>query len=218
MESISEDGPNRLFFRVRSPLQNAVGGLGLFFLGWLAVHCLIHHPNRERTIGLIGASITSLLFMLVSETSDFVFDATTRRLTWNRRMGFVRRSGMVPFEEIEHVVIRTALGSDSDAPSQRIVLLVKNGELPLTASYSPSDGRAKNAERLRAFLGRTAVEPLSASVEALVAAGRDLDAIRELRSARGMSLTDAHDEVARIRRNKGAGGSICSTEQKEKNR
>lgn len=200
MESITEDGPNRLVFRVRSPLQNAVGGLGLFFLVWLLVHWLTHHPNHDRTIGLIGASITCLLFLLLSETSDFVFDAGIRRLTWARRIGPIRRSGMVPFEEIEQVVVRTSIGSDAVAPSQRIVLLTRNGELPLTAGYCPSDEHAVNAGRLRTFLGRNQVDPLSASVNALVAAGRDLDAIRELRLGSGMSLTDAHAEVARIRK------------------
>lgn len=190
----------RLVYRVRSPLQNAVGGLGVVFLGWLVVHWGTRHPNQDRKIGLIGASITCLLFMLMSEKSDFVFDAVTRRLTWTRRMGFVRRSGQVPFEEIEHVVIRTALGSDSATPSQRIVLLTRNGELPLAASYSPSDEYAENAELLRTFLGRTEVDPLSASVDALIADGRDMDAIRELRLARGMSLADARTEVARIRK------------------
>lgn len=199
METITVDGPERLVFRVRSPLQKAVGGLGLFFLVWLVVHWLIRHPNRDRTIGLIGACITCLPFILFSETSDFVFDGATRRLTWTRRVGLVRRSGVVPFEEIAHVVVRTALGSDADTPSQRIVLLTRSGELPLTASYSPSDAYAADAEQLRTFLGRTQVEPLSASVAALVAAGRDMDAIRELRLARGMSLTDARAEVARIR-------------------
>lgn len=200
METISEDVPGRLVFQVRSPLQNAVGGLGLFFLGWLIVHWLTRHPNHERMIGLIGASITCLLFLLLSETSDFIFDAGTGRLSWTRRVGLVRRAGTVPFEDIEHVVIRAALGSDSVAPSQRIVLLTRNGELPLTASYSPSDAHAENAERLLAFLGRTRGDHLLDSVNALVAAGRDVDAIRELRLARGMSLTDAHAEVARIRR------------------
>jgi hypothetical protein len=207
MQTISEDGSGRLVFRVRSPLQNAVGGLGLFFLGWLVVHWLTRHPNHDRTIGLIGATVTCLLFLLLSETSNFVFDAGTRRLTWTRRVGFVRRSGTVPFEEIEHVVVRTALGSDAVAPSQRIVLLTRNGELPLSASYSPSDAYTEDAESLRRFLGRTEVEPLSASVDALVAAGRDMDAIRELRLARGMSLADAHAEVARIRGGNRGGGS-----------
>lgn len=207
MQTISEDGSGRLIFRVRSPLQTAVGGLGLVFLIWLVVHWLTRHPNHDRTIGLIGASITCLLFLLLSETSNFIFDSATRRLTWTRRVGLVRRSGTVPFEEIEHVVIRTALGSDSVAPSQRIVLLTRSGELPLSASYSPSDAYTADAEQLRTFLGRAQVEPVSASVNALVAAGRDVDAIRELRLARGMSLTDAHAEVARIRRENRGDGS-----------
>lgn len=199
MESISADGPDRLVFQVRSPLHKAVGGLGLFFMVWLGYHWLSHHPNHERTLGLIGATITCLPFILFAETSDFVFDAARRRLTWSRRVGFVCRSGVVPFEAIRLVAVRTALGSDAIAPSQRIVLLTHNGELPLSASYSPSDAHAGNAERLRIFLGQAPVEPLSATIDALVAAGRDMDAIRELRLARGMSLTDAHAEVARLR-------------------
>ena len=104
------------------------------------------------------------------------------------------------FDEIEHVAVRTALGSDSVAPSQRIVLLTRNGELPLAASYSPSDAHAENAERLRVFLGQAQAEPLTSSVNTLVASGHNLDAIRELRLQRDMSLTDAHAEVERIRR------------------
>lgn len=199
MQTLVEDGPHRLVFRVRSPLQNAVGGLGLLFLAWLVVHVLTHHPNYDRKIGLIGASITCLLFMLVAEKSDFVFDAATRRLTWTRRVGLRRRSGVVPFEEIGQVVIRSALGTDAVAPSRRIVLLTQGGELPLSAGFSPSDQYEADAERLRLFLGRTGVEHVAASVEALVVAGRDVDAIRELRLARGLSLAEAHDEVKRIR-------------------
>ena len=211
MQTISKDASGRLVFRVRSPLQNAVGGLGLFFLIWLVIHLLTHHPNQDRKIGLIGASITCLLFLLVSEKSDFVFDAGTRRLTWTRRVGFIRRSGQLRFEEIEHVVIRSALGSDSDAPSRRIVLLTRKGELPLSASYSPSDAYEEDAESLRNFLGGTQgwtqADPVSASIDALVAAGRDVDAIRELRLARGMSLTEARAEVDRVRSGKRGGGS-----------
>jgi hypothetical protein len=201
METVTEDGASRLDFRVRSPLQNALGALGVVFLVWLAVHWATGHPNRERFAGLMGASVTCLLFALFSETSNFVFDAGTRRLTWSRRLGPRRRSGMVPFDDIEQVVVRTALGANAMAPRQRIVLLTRSGELPLAASYTWSDKHAANAELLRAFLGRHQSCAASTSVEHLVAAGRDLDAIRELRLARGMSLTEAHAEVGRIRRN-----------------
>ncbi|TWO79572.1 hypothetical protein CBW56_14250 [Denitratisoma oestradiolicum] len=182
-------------------MQNAVGGLGVVFLVWLAVHWATGHPNSDRFVGLIGASVTCMLFALLSETSDFVFDAGTRRLAWSRRVGLRHRSGMVPFEEIEQVVVRTVLGGDAVAPSQRLVLLTRAGELPLTASYTPGDEHEANAERLRAFLGRSQGDAFSASVENLVSAGRDMDAIRELRLARGISLSEAHDEVARIRAN-----------------
>lgn len=199
MQTLTEDSPTRLVFRVRSPLQHAVGGLGLCFLAWLAVHWYTGHPNRDRFIGLIGATVTCLLFALVSETGDFVFDASARRLTWRRRFGLRRRSGSLPFEAIEQVVVRTAIGSTATVPSRRVVLLTRDGELPLTASFGPGGDEEAQAERLRAFLGRDPDEALSASLADLVARGQDVHAIRELRLARGLSLTEAHDEVAKLR-------------------
>lgn len=180
METIVVDSPDRLVVKVRSPLQSVSGLVGLAFLAWLAVHWLAHNPNTNRFIGLIGASATCLLFALFSESGDFAFDGATSRLSWTRRSGIMRRSGNVPFSEIEQVVVRTALGSSSAYPSERICLLTRSGELPLTMSYSPSRKHAEHAERLRAFLGLTGSHSPAASVESLVAAGQDVDAIREL--------------------------------------
>ncbi len=199
MATLTEEGASRLVHRVRSPWQNAVGGLGVVFLVWLAVHWATRHPNRERLQGLVGACVTCLLVALLSETSDFVFDAATRRLSWSRRVGLWRRAGVVPFEEIEQVVVRTSLGSSAVAPRQRVVLVTRAGELPLSASYAAGSEHGATAERLRLFLGLGMGAASPAGIEGLVAAGGDLDAIRELRLGRGMSLAEAKEEVARIR-------------------
>jgi len=197
--SLVEDTPHRLVYRVRTPLQEGIGVLGAFFLSWLAWHWWTRNPNQERFAGLIGAASTCLLFALFSETGDYVFDAQIRRLTWSRRIGLRHRSGSVSFADIEQVVVRTALGSDSMAPSQRVVLLTRNGELPLSAGYTPGDAHAKDAERLREFLGKSQAEALRDNIADLIRLGRDIDAIRELRLARGISLEEAKTEIERFR-------------------
>jgi hypothetical protein len=207
MERIIEESASRLKFQVRSPLQNRIGGLGLIFLAWLVVHWLTGHPNHERTAGLIGASLTCLLCLFFSETSDFEFDMETRCLTWSRRVGLRRQSGTMPFEEIEQVVVRTALGSNVHAQRNRVVLITRHGELPLAIAYRLSEEHTANAERLRIFLGQKQNDALPTSIDDLVAAGRDVDALRELRFAEGISLTEAHDRVAAIRQKLGMDGN-----------
>ncbi|MDD2916091.1 MAG: hypothetical protein PHP70_12315 [Gallionella sp.] len=58
------------------------------------------------------------------------------------------------------------------------------------------------AKRIRSFLYMPVNNLVEESVETLVANGRDIDAIRLLREKNDISLSDAHDRVARI---KGAG-------------
>lgn len=197
--SLHEDGPQRLVYRVRSPLQNGIGVLGVFFLSWLVWHWWTRNTNQERFVGLIGAAATCLLFALLSETGDYVFDAQVKRLTWSRRFGLRRRNGSVPFADIEQVVVRTAVGSDSIAPSQRVVVLTRNGELPLSAGFAPSDAHAGDAERLREFLGKSQADALEDNIADLIRLGRDIDAIRELRLARGISLEESKKEINRLR-------------------
>jgi hypothetical protein len=131
----------------------------------------------------------------------------TRCLTWSKRVGLRRKSGAVPFEEIKQVVVRTALASNVHALRNRVVLITLQGELPLAIGYTRSDEHTANAERLRIFLGKKQIDALSTSLDDLVAAGRDMDAIRELRFAEGISLTEAHDRVAKIRQKLGMGGN-----------
>ena len=199
METLTNDAPRRLVYKVRSRARHVAGAAAAVCFGWLAWHLLASRADTPRATGLLGAGAICLLVVLVSESSDFVFDAGAGSLSWTRQLGFVRRAGDVPLSQVEQVVVRTALGSSRFYPRRRICLLTRDGELPLTTYYSSGAEHLRHAERLREFLGLTASDPLEASVRSLVTAGRDGDAVRELRAARGISLAEARAEVALVR-------------------
>ncbi|MBI5437802.1 MAG: hypothetical protein HY936_02455 [Nitrosomonadales bacterium] len=206
MKNILKDTENELVIAIRSPLVAWVGGLGIFFLLYLAYLLITQGRSEdERIIGLAGASATCALFFFAGyEKSDFSFDLQTRILAWSRRRGFFRRNGTVPFAAIERVVLQSCMGNDRYYPSHRVALITSNGELPLTAFYEHDDMNEVIAERIRSFLAMPPGSLLEDSVESFVESGRNVDAIRLLREKSGISLAEAHNTVARIKDGKGS--------------
>lgn len=200
MKQIQKDSANELTIVIRSPLEAWMGGATIFFLLDLLYTWLSRSSNTDRMIGLIGASATcGLFFLFFNEKCDFKFDLQTRLLTWSRRQGFSKRNGVLPFDAIGRVVLQSCMGNNKYYPKHRIVLLTSEGELPLTISYEYDDMNEIIAERIRNLLGTSSKSLIEDSVESLVAAGRNIDAIRLLREKSGISLTEAHSAVARIR-------------------
>lgn len=210
MKNILKDSGNELVIAIRSPLVAWVGGLGIFFLLYLAYLLIIPgHSGDERIIGLAGASATCALFFFAGyEKSDFFFDRQARTLTWSRQRGFFRRNGTVSLADIERVVLQSCMGNDRYYPTHRVALITPNGELPLTIFYEHNDMNEVIAERIRSFLAMPSNSLLQDSVESLVESGRNIDAIRLLREKSGISLAEAHDMVARIKDGKMSGKQI----------
>lgn len=154
MQRFASESPDRLVFTVRSPLENAMGVVGLGFLAWTAAHGLMRPGDTDRLIALVAASATCLLFWLVSESGDYVFDAAAGRLDWTRRFGFFRSSGSLPLADIQGVTLNTAPGASRLYPKQRIVLLTLGGEFALTMKHHRGADHVMHVERLRAFLDR----------------------------------------------------------------
>jgi len=201
MKNILKDSSTELVIITRSPLIAWVGGLGIVFILYLAYLLIITgYSGDERIIGLAGASATCALFFFAGyEKSDFIFDLQSRTLTWSRQRGLFKRNGVVPFAAIQHVVLQSCMGNDKYYPSHRTVLVTSDGELPITLAYEHDDMNEVLAKRIRSFLHMPANNLVEESVEALVANGRDIDAIRLLREMSDISLSDAHDMVARIK-------------------
>lgn len=205
MREILKDSDTELVLIIRSPLIAWVGGLGVFFLLYLAYLLTVQgHAGDDRIIGLAGASATCALFFFAGyEKSDFSFDLKLRTLIWSRQRGFFKRNGIVPFASIERVVLQSCMGNDRYYPAHRVALITTNGELPLTTYYEHNDINEVFAKRIRHFLDMPSNTLLEDSVESLIESGRNIDAIRLLREKSDISLSEVHDIVAGIKNETG---------------
>jgi hypothetical protein len=194
---IDDDGC--LIVAVRSPLPAAVGGLGLLFIGWLAYEVFSHSHNYERMQGLAGAIFTCMTFLAVYERSDFRFDARRNRLSWSRRIGPFNSSDELALDQIQSVLMETAMGQSRYYPKHRLVLRTATGAIPIRRSYQRDDMQSVVLGQIRDYLRMPPDPGRTDTVLALIDAHRDVEAIKLLRETRGLSLTDAHTEVARIR-------------------
>jgi hypothetical protein len=157
--------------------------------------------GTDRVLGLFGAAGTCLLVAVVFlERAWFAFAPATRIVTWRRRWALQQRSGTTPFTAIQSVLVERPIGEDG-TPSRRIVLKTIDGEdIPITVGYRPDgDGAVLHiASRIRALLGHESGTTHLQNVQALIAAGKTIEAIRILREEEGLSLLDAKRRVEEL--------------------
>jgi len=154
--------------------------------------------GAERLVGLLGAATTCLIVAIVFyERARFQFSPDSRTVVWRRKWALRQHSGSIAFDSIQSVLVERPIG-DEGTPSRRIVLKTIHGEdVPLTVGYRPDgDGVVLHiAGRIRALLGHGTETTHLNTVQALIAAGRIIDAIRVLREEEGLSLADAKRRV-----------------------
>ena len=171
---------------------------------WVAAYdLLIGTRGTDRLVALLASAATCLLIGIVFlETTWFEFSGATRLITWRRRWAFRERSGTLPFAAVQSVLVETPLGDDG-TPSRRISLRTMDGvAIPITVGYRPDPDRTvlQIADRIRTILGHGSEETGTTNVEALVGAGKIIDAIRFLRQEEGLSLVQAKQRVAELTR------------------
>lgn len=158
------------------------------------------HPNHEAFVGgIAGGLVLAVAFVATFEKSLFTIDGASRMISWEKHRLLRHRQGVLPYDAVQGVVAETPLG-DSGVPSRRIVLLTRQGDLPLATAYCPDhdDECLAIAARMRAHLGLAGRDALVDEIRPLVAAGRTLDAIRMLRQRRKLSLTEARRTIAEM--------------------
>ena len=160
--------------------------------------------GTERLLGLFGGAGTCLLVAIVFlERASFHFSPATRIVTWRRRWALRDRSGRTPFNAIQSVLVERPIGDDG-TPSRRIVLKTMEGDIPITVGYRPDgDGAVLHiASRLRGMLGHDTGASHLINVQALIAAGKTIEAIRVLREEERLSLVDAKRRVEELTQSK----------------
>ena len=176
-------------------------GLSVFMLALAGLFVLaavydvsIGTRDTTRLAGLLGSATTGLLVALVFlERAWFEFSPVTRIVTWRRRWALQQRSGTMPFNSIQSVLVERPIG-DEGTPSRRVTLRTTGGdEIPMTAGYrtDADDAIVRVAARIRVVLGHEANTTHIDEVRTLIAAGRLVDAIKVLRESEGLTLAEA---------------------------
>ena len=204
MKKITKDDADVLVIEVFSRMAVGSGFAALFFIFYPLLQRFPATPlSEERRIGFIGAAVTcGLIYLALYEKARFVFDSKTRRLTWRRRRSLSSRHGTVPFDAIDQVVLRSCIGNSRYAPKERVVLLTREGEFPLSIAYEHDEMNQILADRIRCRLQMPPEGLVTDSVQSLVEQGRTTDAIRLLREKRGLSLAEAKILVTQIKAQK----------------
>jgi hypothetical protein len=149
---------------------------------------------------MIGAASLAAIALVAAESGFFVFDRKSRVVRWKRSFVGRQREGTLPFDEVEDVTLERPIG-DTGVPSRRIALRLQSGKtLPLRSNYKTDrdDELLKIAEQIRETLGLPPKPPPVDAIKTLVAQGRTVEAIKELRRTRGLSLVEAKRAVDAI--------------------
>jgi hypothetical protein len=177
-------------------LSRMMAVVGAVLFAAAAYYLLWDGGDGKRLIAYAGAAATcALAAVVLLEQARLVIDPATRTVVWTRRWAFRTHRGSLRFDDISAVYAERSLG-DSRVPSRRIVISTRAGEtVPLTAGYRPDADRVilGASEQIRALLGQNVASV--ETVQAMVNAGRIMDAIAFLRDSQGLSLADAKQRV-----------------------
>lgn len=179
--------------------------LGGIVCAVIAALKLFSHPRSFDRAGLLGllasAAVFVLAYLAVLERNVFVFDRARRSVQWQRRRVFGQKSGEMPFAEIQAVVAQRPLGDDG-TPSRRIALLTQGREVPLSLGYDPDPDETclRLAEQIREFIGHSTQPDLLTAVRVAVRQGNTIEAVRLLCDEKKLSLAEAKDFIAEVRR------------------
>ena len=99
---------------------------------------------------VLGVSVCTVIVGLASRQSEFHFDTARGDLRWAQWGPFWRSQGVLRLEEIGGVTIETNRYGAGEC--NRVVLLTRQGRLPLTWHYSSFEPHSKIAEAIRLWL------------------------------------------------------------------
>lgn len=166
--------------------------------------------SAEGSLGwqkLAGSALGSMLLLGIAgvvEDRRFVFDPSTRTMTWEQRNWLRSRGARLPFSDIKDVVVPFSRETNLDSGRRRnhytAMLVTTTGQIPLTATSSIRKQEYVDlADAVLAILSKPH-EGLAGETEIdrLIAAGRTIDAIALVRAQQGLGLAEATARVDEI--------------------
>jgi hypothetical protein len=196
--SLRPDGS--LLVRESPALARGALLVGAMAVPWGVVAAAPERGPLRVVLGVLCGALMAAGALLL-ESRQFLFDRSSRRLHWRRSRLLSAKSGTIPFSEITALVAQPWM-EDENPRSRRLtyrpVLVTNHGAVLL--SNSSSLDAADFAGPL-ALMRDTIGLPGSGednSVEALVGAGRLVDAATLLRRTAGLSLTEATECIHRL--------------------
>ena len=167
------------------------------FIGFQAVVHAV--PRWWFLVGLLA------LFAFVAWRRETVtFDAARQQVQWVRRRAFRQAEGTVPFSEMRGIGMDT-MTDNHGYLTYRLTILTSDKPVPMSDAYGGGQAYYESLRKqILEFLNmdknaQTSPEPGDeASIQALLAQGRKVEAIEVMRSRYQLGLTEAVDRVNEI--------------------
>jgi len=193
---IKSNTPSQLVLRDRTLWISAVCFAAALFMVY---RVLAYHDSHNLYFSALFLGVFGLVFF---GATDVIFDKRAQMCQVRRLSARGLLRAAYRFPDITDVKVEIAPSSGhSSATMCRLALVTAAGSTPLTASYEPTLERY-NAMRDAIVLTLATDLPLSAEldpVQDLVKQGRTIDAVALLRKREKLSLTEAHNRVARLK-------------------
>lgn len=195
--------------RIRESFRFLRGGLALLALagacgiGIAATRRFGVELAAREWMVLVGVTLACTGSALAVPTTEFVFEASARRVAWRRARLASARAGSIPFSELRGVRVESETSrGESWRPTAtyRVWLDTSSGTLPLGYLDQIDAKRCEEiAAEIREIAGLGA--PGSAApdpIAALVAGGRSVEAVQRVRELRRCSLEEARRVVREL--------------------
>lgn len=123
---------------------------GMIALLWLAIllplllllrYGIADLPYKFAILPLLLLATALLLYTAVQITlkSRWRFDFATETLTWSQKGPFIRRSGSLPFSDIQRLFIQADSGIAPDSRRYRLAITASDDVLPFTPYFLRDD-------------------------------------------------------------------------------
>lgn len=188
-------------------IESKPGLLGWFLLVWafamlfFLVKSYFEIPRNMKNVFGAGAGGLFIFFayMVFYEKTVFNFNKISKQLIWRRRRFLKNTEGIISFHNIKNVVLQNNSGNESTS-NVRVALITNTEQIPLTTAYLGNDDLCIIiAKKVRDAIKHPGRDLVMDGVKEMVNNAHEIEAIKLLRTEKGLSLAEAKKEVENIK-------------------